>query len=262
VEDRGDRLSAASRFAARAAAGIRRRLAPWLDPWHHLDRHVLEVRSFAHLKAALGWTCDPKLAGEHLFAIRGPEDLNDRRLRDAEVVAGACANEARRIALEIGTAHGLTTVLMAENAPGATVYTVNIPPEEIAAGGVHTTIAPEREAIGRAWRERGLANVVPILANTATWEPDFGPIDVAFIDGCHDAEFVYGDTRKVLARCRVGSLVLWHDFHPGLRRVYPWITTVCRGVERLYRDGLLRGPILHLQDSWVGLYRVPGTGTR
>lgn len=232
------------------------------DPWRQLDANVLEVRSFAHLKRALGWSRDPSLEDEQLHAYRGLGDLNDRRLRDAEVIGGACANEARKIALEIGTAHGLTTALMAENAPRATVYTVNIPPDEIASGGVYTTFAPAHEQIGRVWRERKLANVVQILANTATWEPDFGPIDVALIDGCHDTEFVVGDTRKVLARCREGSLILWHDFHPTLRRVHPWIASVCRGVEQLYRDGLLHGPILHLQDSWIGLYRVPGEGSR
>lgn len=244
---------------------LRRTLARWLAPvaqpsddWRRLDANVLEVRSLAHLKLALGWRRDPQLPAEGLDEFRGMNDLNDRRLRDAEVIAGACANQARWIALEIGTAHGATTALMAENAPAATVYTVNIPPDQIAAGGVYTTFAPELEQIGRVWRERKLANVVQILANTASWEPDFGPIDVALIDGCHDAEFVYGDTRKVLARCREGSLILWHDFHPGLRRVHPWIASVCHGLERLYREGLLRGPILHLQDSWVGLYRVPG----
>jgi len=232
------------------------------DSWQHLEANVLEVKSLAHLKVALGWARDPILEGEHLHTYLGLNDLNDRRLRDAEVIAGACANEARKIALEIGTGHGLTTALMAENAPHATVHTVNIPPEDIGAGGVYTTFAPAHEQIGRVWRERKLSNVVQILANTATWEPDFGPIDVALIDGCHDAEFVFGDTRKVLAHCREGSLILWHDFHPALRRVYPWIASVCRGVERLYQEGLLRGPILHLQDSWVGLYRVPSGGER
>jgi Methyltransferase domain len=248
--------------AARAIAGARRRLRPWLDPWHHLDRNVHELRSYAHLKTALGWSRDPILEGEHLYTTLGPEDWNDRRLRDAEVIGGACVNEAHKIALEIGTAHGLTTTLMAENARHAMVYTVNIPPEEIALGGVYTTIALSREEIGRAWRERQLGNVTQILANTAGWQPDFSGIDVAFIDGSHDAEFVYGDTRKVLAHCRPGAVILWHDFHPGLRRVHPWIASVCEGVERLYRDGVLRGPILHLADSWVGLYRVPQAGPR
>jgi predicted O-methyltransferase YrrM len=257
VAHRGD-LTVLRRFRSHLLLRTRR----WLDPWHHLDSNVLEVRSFAHLKIALGWTRDPILEGEHLHAHLGLNDLNDRRLRDAEVIAGACANEAGKIALEIGTAHGLTTALMAVNAPHATVHTVNIPPEDIGTGGVYTTFAPAHDQIGLAWRERKLSNVVQILANTATWEPDFGPIDVALIDGCHDTEFVYGDTRKVLARCREGSLILWHDFHPGLRRVYPWIASVCRGVERLYQEGLLRGNILHLQDSWVGLYRVPFGGGR
>lgn len=245
-------MSALRRLAARLLA----RVSP-PAPWRQLDANVLEVRSFAHLKRALGWSRDPILAGDQLHAYLGLNDLNDRRLRDAEVIAGACANAARRIALEIGTSHGHTTALMAENAPAATVYTVNIPPDEIAAGGVYTTFAPAHEQIGKVWRERKLSNVVQILANTASWEPDFGPIDVALIDGCHDADFVAGDTRKVLARCREGSLILWHDFHPTLRSVHPWIASVCRGVEQLYREGLLRGPILHLQDSWVGLYRVP-----
>jgi hypothetical protein len=232
------------------------------DPWKRLDANVIEVRSYAQLRVALGWKRDAKLTGEHLFQYRDVTDVNERRLRDAEVIGGACANAARSNALEIGTAHGLTTVLMAENAPHATVYTVNIPPEEISAGGVLTTFAPSRDEIGRAWRERKLENVVQILANTASWEPSFGPIDVALIDGCHDADFVYSDTAKVLARCHPGSVVLWHDFHPQLRKVYSWIASVCIGIEALYRDGLLRGPIFHLQDSWVGLYRVPGVEKR
>jgi hypothetical protein len=247
------------RLVPRVRSMVGRRLAPWLDPWHHLDRNVHELRSYAQLAAALGWTRKPILSGDHLYLVRGPEDWNERPLRDAEVIGGACANEAHEIALEIGTAHGLTTALMAENAPDALVYTVNIPPDEIDAGGRYTTFAPARDEIGRAWRERRLGNVKQILANTARWEPDFGPIDVAFIDGSHDADFVFSDTRMILARCRAGALVLWHDFHPGLRRVHPWIGSVCRGVERLYREGWLRGPILHLQDSWVGLYRVPGS---
>jgi hypothetical protein len=246
----------------RLAGRLRTRIRRVTDPWHHLEANVLEVRSFPHLQRALGWTRDPILDAKHLDVYLGLNDLNDRRLRDAEVIAGACANEARKFALEIGTGHGSTTALMAENAPHATVYTVNIPPDEIGAGGIYTTFAPPHAEIGRVWRERHLSNVVQVLANTAVWEPDFGPIDVALIDGCHDAEFVFGDTRKVLARCREGGLILWHDFHPRLRRVYPWIASVCQGVERLYQQGLLRGPILHLQDSWVGLYRIPSGGAR
>ncbi len=225
-----------------------------------LAASVLTVRTLEHLKKALGWDVSPVLEGEHLRLFEYLEDLNDRRIRDAEVIGAACCNGDPKILLEIGTAHGRTTALMARNAPQATVYTVNIPPEEIAEGGRNVTFAPSREEIGRYYRERGCGNVRQIFANTRDWEPGFGPIDVAFIDGCHDAEFVVNDTRKVLAAAGPGSIVLWHDFNPDLVRVYPWIHEVCLGVERLYEAGLLQGRILHLQDSWVGLYRVPAAG--
>ncbi|HEX7010990.1 MAG TPA: class I SAM-dependent methyltransferase, partial [Phycisphaeraceae bacterium] len=221
-------------------------------------RYTLEVNDLANLQRAMGWTRQPILEGEHLYQFRFVEDLNERPLRDAEVIMSACCNGDPGTILEIGTAHGQTTALMSRNAPQATIYTVNIPPEEIAAGGQAVTFAPSRQEIGQAYREAGCVNVQQILANTAHWEPDFGPIDVAFIDGCHDAEFVYNDTRKVLARCRPGSLILWHDFAPALAHNFDWIHQVCLGVERLYREGWLVDRILHLRDSWVGLYRVPG----
>jgi len=223
----------------------------------HLARNVLTVRSLKDLKRALGWEADPVLEGEHLSAFEYLEDLNDRRMRDAEIIGAACRNGAPKVLLEIGTAYGKTTALMAQNAPGGVVYTVNIPPEEIAEGGDKVTFAPSREDIGRYYREKKFHNVHQILANTARWEPDFGPIDVAFIDGCHDADFVYSDTKKVLHQCRSGSLLMWHDFNPTLSPVYHWINDVCDGVERLFAEGLLKGRILQLQDSWVGLYRVP-----
>ncbi|MBJ6751452.1 class I SAM-dependent methyltransferase [Geomonas anaerohicana] len=225
-------------------------------PHCHLEANVLTVRNLGYLQKALGWSRAPILEDDHLHQFAYLEDLNDRRLRDAEVLASACCNGDPGIILEIGTSHGRTTALLAVNAPLATVYTVNIPPEEIAEGGKNVTFAPSKEEIGSYYRAKGLANVRQIFANTARWEPDFGPIDVAFIDGCHDAAFVYNDTRKILKRCRPGSIIVWHDFNPELARVYGWINEVCSGVEQLYRDGILTGRILHLQDSWTGLYVV------
>lgn len=226
------------------------------DPWKHLRRNVLEVRDFVCLKKAMGWTADPVLTDEHLGRFDYLEDLNERRLRDAEVIAGACCNGAPRTLLEIGTANGQTTALMARHAPAATVHTVNIPPEEIHEGGRLVTGAFAAGDLGRVYREQGCTNVRQILANTATWEPDLGPVDVALIDGCHDAEFVFNDTRKILKTCRPGSIILWHDFNLDVMAAYPWIAEVCHGVDRLYAERLIKGRILHVRDSWIGLYRV------
>jgi predicted O-methyltransferase YrrM len=227
-----------------------------LPPFHHLDSKVLTVRNIEMLHKAMGWKTQPYLEGEHLYAFDYLPDLNDRRIRDAEVILSACANGNPQIILEIGTSQGKTTSLMAQNAPQATVYTVNIPPEEIHEGGKFVTYAPGYELIGKDFRDKGIKNIQQIYGNTAIWEPDFGPIDVAFIDGCHDAEYVYNDTKKILKKCRPGSIILWHDFNPDYINVYDWIKDVCTGVERLYREGILSNKILHLQDSWVGLYKL------
>ena len=107
------------------------RLAHWQDRFPNLAANVLEVRNLACLKKAMSWINDPVLEGTHLYAFEYLEDLNDRRLRDAEVIGVACRNGDPKTLLEIGTSHGKTTALMAQNAFGGTVYTINIPPEEI-----------------------------------------------------------------------------------------------------------------------------------
>lgn len=235
------------------------RLRHAIDPYPNLERSVIELNGLDELNKVFGWRSSIVLDRPDIHDFEYIEDANQRRLRDAESLATVMANAKPEIALEIGTSNGMATVLMAANAPQVRIHTVNIPPEDIMSGegGRLTTVALEREKIGACYKERGLKNIVQIYANTARWEPDFGPIDVAFIDGCHDADFVYNDTKKVLKKMRPGGFILWHDFNLSLTRKFGWIGEVCEGVERLYIEGLLTGRIMQIRDSWVGIYQVP-----
>ena len=232
------------------------RIRKLMNPFPRVARFTVDVRDFGCLKTALGWTRDPVLDEPYLFEYARRSDINERRMRDAEVIAGACCNGNPEILLEIGTAAGQTTTIMAMNAPKAAVYTVNIPPEQIRRGGKLVTYAPKSDEIGSYYRSRGCSNIHQILANTSDWQPDFGPIDVSFIDGCHDAKFVFNDTAKVLKYCRPGSILIWHDFCPELALTSFQKANVCAGIEKLFRKRILRGPIYHLRDSWVGLMVV------
>lgn len=223
-----------------------------------LYRNVIELNNYNELKKIFSWSENPVLDRPDIYDFEYVEDVNERRIRDAESLATVTKNVKPLVMLEIGTSDGMGTVLLSANAPEAKVYTVNISPEEIIAGkgGKLTTIALEREKIGAAYRERGMKNVVQIYANTATWNPDIKDIDIAFIDGCHDTEFVYGDTKKILPLMKKGGYIMWHDFNLDLVKKHGWINDVCLGVEKLYKEGLIDGRIYHIKDSWVGIYQV------
>jgi predicted O-methyltransferase YrrM len=230
----------------------------WREEFYYLQRQVIFANNIGELKKVFGWSLDPILDREDIYDFRHPLlDINERRLRDAEVLGLVLRNAKAVTALEIGTAAGLGTALMAVNALETTIFTVNCLPEDIRKGsaGKFTTIALSREEIGRAYRDRGLSNITQIYANTKDWDFNVGSIDVAMIDGCHDTDVVYRDTLQVLQHMPAGGWIMWHDFHPGLVKRASWIRQVCQGVDRLYRDGWLRGPVFHLQDSWIGLYR-------
>ncbi len=228
------------------------------DALYNLNHSVIELNNFEELKKVFRWEKDPVLDRPDIYDFDYVEDVNERRIRDAESLATVMRNTNPSVALEIGTANGMATVLMSANAPDSKIYTVNIPLEEILAGkgGKLTTVAMEREQIGLAFRDRNLVNITQIYADTATWEPNIGTIDVAYIDGCHDTEFIYNDTRKILKHMKPGGFILWHDFNPGLAKKFGWINSVCLGVEKLCRDGLIRGRIFLIRDSWVGIYKV------
>ena len=223
-----------------------------------LESNVIELNNSLELNKVFGFKDEPILDRPDIFDFEYIEDVNERRIRDAESLATVVRNSNPTIILEIGTSNGMGTVLIAANAPQAQIYTLNIQPEEIidGKGGQLTTIAIEKDAIGIEFRKRNLKNIKQIYANTATWQPDIGYIDIAYIDGCHDTEFVYNDTKKILPYMKRGGFILWHDFNLDLAKKYEWINSVCLGVEALYKEGLIKGRIYHIKDSWVSIYKV------
>lgn len=237
---------------------IRRRFRRFLgvDAFPHLRRRAFALADYRELLRYFHWELDPILDDLDVYEYRSVEDLNQRRVRDAESLATVVRNTHPSACLDIGTARGHSAVLMALNAPQATIYTVNIPPEEFARGGTFTTMKLDREEIGDYYRRRNLANIVQIFANTADWEPDLGPLDIAYIDGSHDTWFVINDTLKALPLLRPGAFLLWHDFNPEFIERNAWMRDVCLAIEELYARGALHGPVLYLRDAWVGIYQV------
>lgn len=228
-------------------------------PTTPLNKYVIEANSIVEIKKIFGWSKSPIYERPDIYDFNYIEDINERRIRDSEVISTVTCNAKPGTIVEIGTSTGAGTVLIAKNAPKSHVYTINIPPDEILTGkgGINTTIALNKTEIGKEYKQLNLTNITQVYENTKTWKPDIGQINIAFIDGCHDANFVYSDTLKILRNMPSGGFIMWHDFNPLLRNKFHWIDDVCSGIEKLYQKRHLTEKIILLKDSWTGLYQVP-----
>ncbi len=222
-----------------------------------LEKSFFVVDSINELARFFGFKKDGVLIEDDLDQVRFIEDLNSRRRRDAEVLSLVAANVQPGKLLDIGTHFGRSAARMAVNSPQSMVYTVNIHPDEYAQGGTLTTECLSVEEIGSYYREKGLTNLTQIYANTKNWiVPDYiNDLSLVYVDGCHDKEFVYSDTRLIIDRIISGGFILWHDCSPIYRKQFHWIEEAMQGIERLLSEGIIRGSILNVRNSWIGIWR-------
>ena len=131
----------------------------------YLPRVMVELNNITELKKVFHWVQEPILDDPQIYEFEYLENVNERRLRDAEVLGTIVRNVKPRVCLDIGTSTGHSAALMAINAPQARVFTVNIPPEELlqGQGGKLTTVVLERHEIGAYYRERNFHNVHQIF---------------------------------------------------------------------------------------------------
>lgn len=213
---------------------------------------IMEFREYLGL-ANCGEILEPDLEIEESEC-----DKHKRKLRDAEVLC-AIASNADGDCLDLGTSHGRSAYRIATNLRNNyKVYTVNLLPEQFdASSGIKVTHLLSKEEIGSYFKERYIENVQQIYADTTKWDvpDDIDSISVCYVDAAHDTELVYNDSRKIYPRIKDGGFLCWHDFNPELRYKFDWIDSVMRGVEWFINEYSPEGEIVHLKNSWVGVYR-------
>lgn len=195
------------------------------------------------------------ILGEDVYEHLNYTDDNERRIRDAEVLTTIMHN-LQGDALEIGTSVGYGTYKLATNTNG-TVYTLNAIEEETT--GKFITIKYQKEAIGSFLREKKTTNYKQFYADSMKWEmPEcIKDLSVVFVDGCHDTEYVYNDSKKTFPLIKRGGFILWHDFSPKFRnekKKFYWLKYSMLGVEKFCKEQKIK-EIFHLKDSLIGFYR-------
>lgn len=185
--------------------------------------------------------------------------------------------------LEFGTWRGTGTCYCLENAPGATVWTINLVDGEStpegrwayddylgendryaglttrkARNGKTVVRTDARLAIGTEYLDKNLGHrVCQIYADSTQWDdsnfPD-GFFDTVLIDGGHTPEVVASDTRKALRLVKSGGVILWHDYCPvpEVQALCPSTVGVNAAIENLkplLEDAL--SDLFWINPSWI-----------
>ena len=178
-------------------------------------------------------------------------DDNDRKYHDAEVLTTIMANLGGDC-LEIGTSSGHGSYKLATNTKGK-VYTLNALPEQIS--GNFITYTPPKNKIGSYLIENNIKNFQQIYADSMTWIiPNYiQNLSLVFIDGCHDTNYVYSDSKKTFNKIKKGGFIIWHDFNPEYRNNpnFSWINSCMNGVEKFCTEMKIE-KVFHLKNSYMG----------
>jgi len=148
-----------------------------------------------------------------------------------------------RVIFEIGTFHGAGALHWAANAPGAEVYTLDLPPSGSPSMSVTEVdwehIREHAETEKMDFTENAEAQRIHCLyGDSASFDfsPFAGKVDLFFIDGAHSYEYVRNDTLRAFSCCKPGSVVAWHDYgRAGFNGVSKWLHELSRDGREIYR---------------------------
>jgi predicted O-methyltransferase YrrM len=140
----------------------------------------------------------------------------------AILAQAAAANPPGSSVVEIGTFDGRTTLNLAVNAAEASVFTLDLPPDEralyaLAPGERQYVDKPQPGARFRdcdpAW-QAAARRITQLIGDSATfdWAPYAGRAGLVFVDGSHAYEYVRKDSETAMRLVARGGLVLWHDY--------------------------------------------------
>jgi hypothetical protein len=155
------------------------------------------------------------------------------------------------LVLEIGTFHGITTRLIALNAPQARVHTLDLPREisdeqlrqsELPKDDFHL-IASRR--VGEAFlMDSRITNITQHFGDSRTW--DFAPVhgaDFLFIDGSHTYPYIRSDTVRCAEAASEKATLVWHDFDRDHYEVVRYLTDLV--------DAEL--PVYHIESTCMAM---------
>lgn len=142
-----------------------------------------------------------------------------------------------KVIFEIGTYRGASAIQFAVNAPEATVFTLDLAPNQ---HPILATTPADRSIAARHYqgqKDTQELRIQRLYGDSAVF--DFSPyhkrVDLFFIAGAHSYEYVRNDTLKALDCVHQGSVIAWHDYgRCGVNGVSRWLHEFREG-RQVYR---------------------------
>lgn len=121
-----------------------------------------------------------------------------------------------KIIFEIGTFDGASSVHFALNSVDseAKIYTIDLPiVNELQFPEIEWDFLKERKP-GYFIKHYETTAVHELFGNSIDFDfsPFYGQVDLMFIDGNHNAEYIRHDTAEALKMVKPGGVIVWHDY--------------------------------------------------
>jgi predicted O-methyltransferase YrrM len=164
------------------------------------------------------------------------------------VLGAIIATRGPQRIFEFGTFDGRTSLIMAANAPTAEIFTLDLPADQIAdaaltIGAGDVNYIDKAEIGARIPSSPHAPHITMLRGDSATFDysPYHGSVDVAFVDACHEYDYVLSDSRHAATMLRsTGGTIVWHDYSV-------W-TGVTKALNELHRSGEF-GPLRRIDGT-------------
>ena len=141
-------------------------------------------------------------------------------------IGAVAAALAPRAVVEFGTYRGVGTLVLASNAPGARIHTIDLPedvdPRESLNPSDRALVTTNRHRVGEAFLGSPVADrIVQVRADSKALRLSdlVSEADLVVVDGGHSTELIAADTENALSVVRDRGVILWDDywwFHPDV----------------------------------------------
>ncbi|HEX9780859.1 MAG TPA: class I SAM-dependent methyltransferase [bacterium] len=175
--------------------------------------------------------------------------FRDGNVSTEELYALCALARYRRVrrVLEIGTFDGRVTAHLARNlGPDASFVTIDLRPEDLGATrwplAVGEDLYVSKETVGARIRrlpEPLRERITQVFGDSARldFSPYYGRMDLVFIDGSHQYQYVEHDTTEAFRLRAPQGLIVWHDY-----LTWPDVTAYLNRLSQQY-------PLTHLEGT-------------